>query len=389
MRAGALRVATLMAILAVGDSTRAESPATLPAVVTRALEENSRGLQPVTVSWHEQITTPWEPKRDSWKQVTWQDGRLYARCKESHGVRDIETEFAFDRHILYTLEKPLLNKELAESVTRQLIFGKSYFDLVGVTIPVKGADLVAQRASCTIRLLLESHFIESIDELNYEGMKRLRVRIISENEAHTTAMSEDPDMLAARVSRWPNVTKQTVRLATDAQIGMRAMPPRIRQTIYLAPEHGYALTQSDDQYEDGTLLRRRVNSDFVQLEGRNVWLPRTCVDHVYWIADSAHGFQMSQAPLWTQTITVSYLSGNVNPDAKFVLTYSQPGAWVADATEPNAPQQLYYVPVPMHNLELVHWYRRPRVLWLAANVVSIVGVIIYYLRRRMGRHGAR
>ena len=83
--------------------------------------------------------------------------------------------------------------------------------------------------------------------------------------------------------------QENMAIAIEAQ---RKLPATRRYSFYLDPQLHYAVRRLDQSYGADQLLIRSDCSDFQQISGRNVWLPKKIESQMHeWYSAPGHRFQ--------------------------------------------------------------------------------------------------
>jgi hypothetical protein len=161
----------------------------------------------------------------------------------------------------------------------------------------------------------------------------------------------------------------------------------------ISPTKGYAVISRKDTFEKTGMVARTVQlNDFSQIDDSSLWLPRhILINHFTWPTIEP---ESTSTPLMAEELTLMKASKKPISDELFMLKYLTPGAMVTDSTLPNAQNMpkgkvTYRVPASLEDLDEVidaqdrivrqTQFRR----WLLmANVVGILGLIVYLVYRR-------
>ena len=121
--------------------------------------------------------------------------------------------------------------------------------------------------------------------------------------------------------------------AGDENQTAAATPPEARRYIYyLDPSLHYAVRRLETRSKPDTLLNRTDCSQFEQIAGRQLWLPRKVESELHELP-MLPGAVLKKEEAATQTLEVSAFDGSRVPDETFVLNYTQPGTIVHDGTD--------------------------------------------------------
>ena len=135
--------------------------------------------------------------------------------------------------------------------------------------------------------------------------------------------AEQKEMFTRSLAQQENMAQ-----AIEAQ---RKLPATRRYSFYLDPQLHYAVRRLDQSYGSDQLLVRTDCSDFQQISGRNVWLPKKIESqmHEYFSAPDI----VFKDNFLSQTIEVSAMSGDHLSDDAFKLELeTTPGTMVRDGT---------------------------------------------------------
>ena len=135
--------------------------------------------------------------------------------------------------------------------------------------------------------------------------------------------AEQKEMFSRSLAQQENMAK-----TMEAQ---RKLPATRRYSYYLDPQLHYAVRRLDQSYGSDQLLVRSDCSDFQQISGRNVWLPKKIESqmHEYFSAPDT----VFKENFLSQTLLVSAMSGDRVSDDAFKLEYeTTPGTMVRDGT---------------------------------------------------------
>lgn len=180
--------------------------------------------------------------------------------------------------------------------------------------------------------------------------------------------------------------------------------PLRRYDFYLDPEKGHAVRRLEAWDEVGRLFVRSDCTEFEQLGGRFIWMPRLCRVEEYTVAatqDKENSIPaISSSPLYVVLIRVNALDTQPWPGDRFQLKYTTPGAYVNDASFPETSGKdgvVYQIPANPQRLDEVITVRRAfyhawrnadkksrplRLLFLILNGVGVAGLGVYFFVRR-------
>jgi hypothetical protein len=333
------------------------------------------------------------------QQLAFRDGRIYMR-RESKGSSSWPPrteEIAFDRNLLYAAnnlfytgasgnkdakDRPYLHKWLPKNDPPQACyFHDDYFRGAGVRLPARIKELVSswRPQSELLALLAEDGRIQAVGPTNLEGRPLIRVQVTTHN------LKE--------------------RLQADVRKLLERFAPLERYDFYFDPERGYAVRRLEIRDQVDRLQTRCDCSEFEQLRGRLVWMPRLCRVEEYALAAATQdGYNLildvSPSPLYVTKIQVNAFDVEPWPDDRFQLKNTTPGGYVNDASFPEMTGKdgvFYQVPANPERLDEVVAVRRAfyqawrnaerrsrplRVLFLILNGVALVSIAAYFFVRR-------
>jgi RNA polymerase sigma factor (sigma-70 family) len=189
----------------------------------------------------------------------------------------------------------------------------------------------------------------SVGNTELEGRPVVRIDLDGENiiranalafdlEAHRRSLQEQRANFEKQLPRMNAQQKEMLLRSQEQQENqgrlmeaLRKLPATRRYTFYLDPQLHYAVRRLDQSYGTDTLLSRADCTQFQQIPGRELWLPKKVETqlHEYY---SAPGTFFKDAFL-SFTTTVSSMSGDRIPPDVFKLDYeSVPGTTVRDGT---------------------------------------------------------
>jgi hypothetical protein len=329
------------------------------------------------------------------QQLAFRDGRLYLRreVKTDSSWPPRTDEISFDRELLYAAhdlfysgnrrnrepkEWSYLHNWLPKNDDPEAsYFRDDYFRAAGIRLPARIKELILswQPQSELLALLAEGGRIEAIGPANLDGRRLIRVR--------------------AKRSFAEGVPKQS--------LGTRTTPIR-RYNFYLDPEMGYIVRRLEIRDESGRLLTRSDCTEFEQLCGRPLWMPRLCRVEEYTLAAARDEDNVvpdvSASPLYVKAIQVNAFDVKPWPDDRFQLKSTTPGVYVNDASFPEVKGTdgvLYQVPANPQRLDEVIAERRAfyqgllgaekrsrplKALFLVLDGLGLAGLAVYWIVRR-------
>lgn len=321
------------------------------------------------------------------QQLAFCDGRIYMR-RETKGDSSWPPwtdETSFDRNLFYAAhnlfyaggrgnggpkDRPYLHKWLPKNDDPEAsYFQDDYFRAAGIRLPARAKELVSSwhPQSELLALLAEGGRFVAATPINLDGHPLIRVR--------TTARTLQQNNYHIR-----------------------------RYDFYLDPERCYTVCRLEIRDEAGRLLTRFDCSDFEQLNGRLLWMPRRCRVEMYTFEEGPSAENLISniftSPLYVRILRTNAFELQPWPDDRFQLKYTTPGVYVNDASFPEITGKdgvFYQIPANPQRLNeviavqraLYHaWMKaekktRPlRVLFLVLNGVGLAGLAIYFFRYR-------
>jgi RNA polymerase sigma factor (sigma-70 family) len=175
--------------------------------------------------------------------------------------------------------------------------------------------------------------------IDLEGKNIIRANALAfDLDAHRRSLQEQRANFEKQLPRMNAQQKEMLRRSQEQQENQgrlieaqRQLPATRRYTFYLDPQLHYAVRRLDQSYGTETLLSRADCTQFQQIPGRDLWLPKKVETqlHEYY---SAPGTFFKDAFL-SFTTTVSSMSGDRIAPEVFKLDYeSLPGTTVRDGT---------------------------------------------------------
>jgi RNA polymerase sigma factor (sigma-70 family) len=175
--------------------------------------------------------------------------------------------------------------------------------------------------------------------IDLEGVNPIQLSAVKYDlDAHRKRIERQREMLEKDSAKFNAEQKEMFTRSLAQQENMtnvveaqRKLPATRRYSFYLDPQLHYAVRRLDQSYGSDTLLVRTDGSDFQQISGRNVWLPKK-------IESQFHEFYSSPGSVFkdnflSQTIEVSAMSGDRVSDDAFKLEHeTTPGTMVRDGT---------------------------------------------------------
>ncbi len=321
------------------------------------------------------------------QQLGFRDGRIYWR-REVKGVSPwppSTDEIAFDGNLFYAAHdlfyagtpskgdakaRPYLHKWLPRNDQPEAsYFRADYFRAAGVRLPARTKELVQSwhPQSELLALLAEGGRIQAVGPIQIEGRPFVRVQLKARR------LQEDNYAL------W-------------------------RYDFYLDPERSYMIRRLEVRDGVGKLLLCSDCTEFEQLRGRPLWMPRLCRVEEYTVAETQRKEisipAIFSSPLYVNLMRVNAFDTQPWPDDRFRLKYATPGVYVNDASFPEITGKdgiFYQIPANPQRLDEVIAVRRAfyqawrnaekksrplRVLLLVLNGVALAGLGVYFFVRR-------
>ncbi len=111
-------------------------------------------------------------------------------------------------------------------------------------------------------------------------------------------------------------------------------PSKIRVIYYLDPELHYAVRQREEYFDPDKLLLRCKCEGFEKLDDREVWLPRKYEVTYHTNEIFSMDYNLT-ATFLKKCVTVTSLNGKPAADDLFTLDYRRPNALIVDKTDPD------------------------------------------------------
>jgi hypothetical protein len=287
----------------------------LPEEIRNALARNAAQLMPITVDWSSHVIcvltveeVAKELKRDTHfadyvintrrrYRLSWQDGKYFSCYEEepceSKYQSDVamssvhESSFDGERFFgssVYGSEKPrrVIRDTLAVRAARnaEARYGNGhYFEEVGFIMPSRVIDLQqhAPVRSKVLQALEEGGELIHVDEVEFQGRKLVRLRIISDNPVRRRA--EKVDLEKARIELNHTVESEESKDGIIEGIKFqRQLPEKCVDEFYLDPQLNYAMRRSEWKYEQIEGARIVDCEDFQSVVGRPFHLPTKCIE---------------------------------------------------------------------------------------------------------------
>jgi RNA polymerase sigma factor (sigma-70 family) len=345
----------------------------LPETIRKALAHNARQLSPITVSFtvqnYSRLSVPelakamkideeiaeYDANQGGRLVSTWQDGKYYGSdkqiprvtCRQVHDV-----EISFDGQDLYVgdmykirdgRESHILSIERLANYsadTKGTFASPWYFELAGLHLPMTWGELKssAPATSVVMRLIEQGAKLTDIDEVELDGRKLTRLRLVMENTRRRDAEQIDLEKFEQEVfGKHSPESDESRQNRVEAVRKARQLPEQVIHVLWLDPQLNYALRRSEVQYDGGILLRRETCDDFRPLAGRDVSLPYRIVRENF-TADSNPGVYFTPA-LSGSVTEVKDVKLDPAPDETFILDYRFPGTDIVDLRDPDNEQK--------------------------------------------------
>ena len=395
--------------------------------VEEALKNNARQLSPITISWSQvyQSSVPVGEALAALRlpesnanvlfnevivRVSLQSGKIYSSrgpgSNRSFTGGEETFEAAFDGRIVYTgnpdrgkaikFPQPALIKhfaaDLAVSRPSDEFFDLDFFNAAGIAVPASAKNLhdAAAPKSILFSRMETGGRIASIGNSQLDGSEVLRVEVVADNPERRRAEGIDIAAMEKEL-RQTRTTEADIQREVNGIKKMRSLPPQKLFIFHLDPQMQYALRVQEERYSDGTLLYRQLNSDFVQLAGRKLWLPRKSIRECYAFR-SVPGTQF-KTPIISQVFKVSEISLDPVPDDQFAIVYTQPGTLITDNTVPGGlSYQIAAGPASLDaalasaNADSRRGWSWTSVVIINVLILGAIGWLISWMLRRKGAH---
>ncbi|HZL37173.1 MAG TPA: hypothetical protein VFC78_17770 [Tepidisphaeraceae bacterium] len=385
-----------IAVLSVPCRSFAAEGMSLPRDIEEALRENAAGLDPITVSWqytfhvylHGDVLQ--EERHD---ELTWSGGKFYNSQTCIRPAQYGQSEFSFDGKLFCAggQDKVIFSKELIDAASKrplnQLAIVLDYCDDICLLVPTTRAEMLKDRAIHRIlKSLASGAVLAGIDRTRVGNRDLVRLRLNVANAIRDSATRADLAKVERSVRQWPReaTREQDVKSVLSAIRQERQMPERLIDSYYLDPALHYAVTQWEQSYPDGTPLYRCENTNFEQVAGRRLWLPRSCIVSQFWCGSPPEGFKLSVTPLFKRELSVTSISPTPDAKANFTLNYTKPGTFVVDNTDPHVTKR-YQLPTALENLAGGPRFSLARTLFLWANALAGACLAGYLIWKRFKR----
>jgi RNA polymerase sigma factor (sigma-70 family) len=418
-----------------------DSELRLPSKIEQALRENGRELSPITIACKTRtenkvpmdeaikrfnLADAPDPKRlfqERTSRTILQDHKLYVANSFSGGQTEkkepIEgvSESVFDGNFSFSGSRTnqpsnprVLRKEPAAMMLARMpqAFAaiSPFFELTSgfaLTVEARGTASGAQKLnyhvdveSAVLANLRKGGKLLSVEDVTLDGRPVTRVELEVPNPIRKGAELIDIDKIREMQKHSPGNPKwqeQVVQTILD----QRKLPETCRYAYYLDPALHYAVRRFDRSFAPDTLLSRSNFVDFQQVPGRQLWLPRRVETEMHEVPNQP-GKVIAETILMNNLEVTAYDFARV-PDDTFVLTYTKPGTFIVDFSDPAAktsdgalryrlPERAQDLPAviekartapspvflggPPWNGALQPAYRGRAMVWIAvANVVAI------------------
>lgn len=315
-------------------SAPAQRAMELPAAIRSALVRNATALNPVTtIEWLTYLTSPLSleeltrtmkyesdatadhvlnGRRHS--RVTWQEGKVFftsgmevrkSKYNPSAGELRVLEEF-FDGKFLYQGYRPppppppagrlrafpTFTRHALTDATLQEghYFGPAEFlHFTGLHLPLSLTELRtnAPISSRIITLLEQGQNptnaaepyplqLTAVDEIELDGRKLTRLRLVGDNLERRDAEKRDPDAVEQRLLQVSLSSPEHIRRIAQSIRDKQRLPEKRVFFFYLDAQLNYAIRRCEEQYENGILLQRVDCEDFRKLENSDLYIPWKC-----------------------------------------------------------------------------------------------------------------
>ena len=377
-----------------GAATAAAAPASqpselsaLPGVVRAALARNAAAIAPITIRWtsrarsmseidllarsinadNERADRMMNDHREY--RLTFQDGKYRASHQEvPREPREVPSinESAFDGEFTYGgrvappqdgqvqtmyLKTPLGNYSAKEA--ENLYLSTDPVEAMSIRLPVRIGDLKAKPPVQSEILYMLDHGgkLLGVGNVDLDGRKMVRVRIVADDPERAMAVSADVDEVRQELAG--ATTRAEIDRVVEELKQKRQLPPKRLFMFYLDPALNYAVRRREEFWEPDIPLARVDNEGYEKLGERDVFVLRKSVFASYNRKPVPAG--KTAEPVQTRTIEVTQISGDPMPPETFALSYNEPGAHVYINDEKG--QQTSYI--VQEDGTLLDYRRRP------------------------------
>ena len=356
------------------NPAQAISQAELPAEVIKALEEYASQLNPIAITYTDQLRSelPVEQAYELMKisksksrnlqfqtrdcVLVWQDQKFRTSLSSvrpfvhtpEEGYSQVKRQFELTFDGLTHYQGDLQDRvdystlfKIGGSVIAgregfgQNFFADTYFQPFAEMSFVRSEDgtKASPRALSSVMGKLRSGGkLISIDNVMLDENPVLKIELLVENEDKTFADRTDLERYKQMLENFADLRSPEERVQLIENIhSARKLPATKRLSYFLDPKLAYAIRQIEESYEPNTLLLRCVCSDFQQLPNRQLWLPRK-YEIDYRSFYTAPGVIFDK-PFLFRTIQVSEMNDQRKSDDYFVLNYDLPGLNVNELIE--------------------------------------------------------
>ncbi len=186
--------------------------------------------------------------------------------------------------------------------------------------------------SAILSFLHKGGTLTSVENVLLDGKHCVRVEL---EVAHPVGRPASNSTAAPNRTAASNSTAAPNRSATAGNENQTAAttPPEARRYIYyLDPNLHCEVRRLETRSKPDTLLNRTDCSQFEQIPGRQLWLPRKVESELHELP-TLPGTVLKKEESATQILEVSAFDGSRAPDETFTLNYTQPGTIVHDGTD--------------------------------------------------------
>jgi len=282
-------------------------------------------------------------------------------------------------------------------------FDPSYFRAAGIKLPTRIKELASawRPQSELLALLAEGGQVEGTGTVTIEGRSLMRVQLtVKDWSLLPPDISEKERELVPKAPGAPT-TKPNVQRKPPKRVA-----PLRRHDFYLDPEFSYAVRQHEIRDEAHHLVTRSDCSQYEQLAGRGIWLPRRCRLEEYTFEEVRDKETLIpivfEAPLYVCEFLVKDFDLQPWPYERFELKYQEPGTRIKDGTFPGVNSRngvAYTIPADPQRLEAVvgeakaRYFKRDeateerniriQTLFLVINGVVLSILVFYLILRRL------
>lgn len=369
--------------------------AEIPEPVRQALESNARSLSPITIAWERTRTSDLPRPRalslmhssslflPHQSRFLWDNGRYFIRIVNRSYRLDIQP----DGRTTELTDGPVSTAEVDQTFDGEKRYSLTKIDSAGVA-----GILIIDRPAHHITNKQNITYL-SPDFFNHVGFHF--PERAEDYEAKRPAKSL-PLYLVEQGASVIEVGREEVDGVSCTALVLRSGTAEYR--FVLDPAKGYAVRRRIDKTPSGELAVRADCSDFAQLSGSRLWMPRKV--EVEWHSWPGVLAKPVKEVVVRETFRVSELKSEPIPPEQFVLKPDQPGTDVADSTvegrKDSQGRVNYVVPADPSRLDEVIrdaasgnapertiWrFRRPFILANFLLILILMGAVWWRARRK-------